>query len=78
MIEWGRFLCLTKSQLFNTYWPKEKKNRQWIWPLSVSDDPQSENEAQWMQGEEGQDVSAQEGDLIIGTGEFWVRQLRMW
>lgn len=25
-----------------------------------------------------QDVSAQEGDLIIGTWEFWVKQLRMW
>lgn len=25
-----------------------------------------------------QDVSAQEGDLIIGTREFWVKQLRMW
>lgn len=25
-----------------------------------------------------QDVSAQEGDLIIGTWELWVKQLRMW
>lgn len=50
----GEISLSHKVPTFQHLLAKKKKKivRQWVWPLSVSDDPQSEYEAQWMQGDE--------------------------